>query len=1169
MAINRITRTQKQKVNILIIISLLLTISLFSQDKPTFYLRGLLDMWKKNSINTTANRITQYNTLIPETIRENVVYSIGVNSAWYYTKNTSDYSSFIEDNYLELCKRIDSTGIAYVVNVGETGNYENVMPPTTATFKPGVAAYYLTPAQVENIFANTSNCVGIESGENFWTYTSATVNAVLDMLRVCKKYNKIYILGEGGWGFSAFVRFFNENYTIMKNEGLGDHLVPLFKNTKPYGALVTQSSIMGAWATDLTQAYGTWNDEWAWTYSSFRNANEFPIYTKSDNNYQRIPYTHYLKSWLLTIALGGNTAFMETPSFSRSGIADANMAPYLEPFIRGLTEHNIMPSKAAVLAKMKAIANPYGLHTLSDGTKAEYVSQNLISYQTTVVPYKISNVSTYAEPFGRLYKNTYGIWNDTAYTNMGTVTDRFYSGPKNSLGKNSLLNAVVREVIPKSARYMIIPLLPHTSAMDNVPSGVDVVSLSSFSTEAELKSKFESLYPATLNDNGALAFEIDNSFFVINSHENADIDQPFSFELGSTNIETLSGNMPFQNILFGKREGTDNYWFQSNGYAVKDGNTIGQRYVCAIKNTILTFRCTAEPRLIIEDGKDSYVQKTWNPATKILQLSISHLGGAVNFRLLTASSGEVPYFVRQSGDETSWNHQAASYPGYVISIENINELKKHYKSSVYYFAKGQYVCESAHISSGIKVYGGFSGNETEPTPENRTRADIDGNGITEPWEFENATIFTGNANNNFSSGKRALSIQGNGELDGVTFQKYIVTGELGVISVGTPHSIGESNNLSRGVLRNSTIDGLKSTFQRGIVMITAGSEVASCLIQNDTVTVANSGGTVYFTTSGGILKNSVIRNCVATGSSSRGAAIHADIPANNQTLEFMIQNCLIYNNKSTISPVLRQDVYTTFGTPENTIGCQIVNCTFINNHSTAGNALIDVNAVHSPIINTIIYSEQHNPVRLLSGGIITAINCLTNKAITGQSDLSTSNVVNATLADYKFVNPFLKNHSQIDKNSPDYSELISSSYLITDNSSVAVTNKGIESRASFIPTGTANIILSKDLYNFERMPGSYTLGAFQLGTQTGFHSGIPSDKVSKRQLFPNPANDIIYINVDNDTTVEFYNITGVMVKRIKIAASENPVNIAELPAGSYLVVATFSGITESLLLVKK
>lgn len=610
-----------------------------SQESPTFYVRGLLDMWKLNA-KTTQQRLNAYNALIPEDIRNNFVYSLGVNSAWYYEKKgVTDYTAFADDNYLKLCMRVDSLGIPFVINVGEIGNYKNAMPEPPAAFTQKVVAYYLLPSQVEKIFQNTKNCRGIESGENFWNYNSTTTGAVIDLLRICKKYDKKYILGEGGWGYDSFVRFINENYTTLKNESLGTYLIPTFKNTKPMGALVTQSSIMGAWLCGLTAGFGTWNDEWAWTYASFGNANEYPIYNKSDNNYTKYPYTHFLKSWLLTIAMGGDTGFLESTFFSRAGVAGANFAPYIRPFIKGLAEHHILPSKEAVIAKTKAMANPYaGTFQLSDGTNAAYTSGNLMTYRDEVVAFKPVSSATYADPYYRLYNNTYGIWTDTAYINTGSVTDRYYTAAKNTTKKSSLSNALLRELIPNSSRYGIIPLLPHPDAAASVPQNMEVVALSSYQTDQSVKDKFNSLYPPLAEGNEAWSEEIDNSFFVINSNENADIDQKFSFSLGAGEITDMSGVMPFQNILFGKREGTDDYWFQSNGYAVHDGTTAGQKYTCVIKPTTIAFKCKTEPVISVEDGKNTYVTKNWNADTKVMTLTINHGNGAVNFRISSSAT---------------------------------------------------------------------------------------------------------------------------------------------------------------------------------------------------------------------------------------------------------------------------------------------------------------------------------------------------------------------------------------------------------------------------------------------------------------------------------------------------------------------------------------------------
>lgn len=611
---------------------LLFCMQSFAQSSPEFYLRGLLNIFRKDE-GTLQQRTAVLNTIIPADISNNVIYSLSVHSAWYYTAVPSNYTSFKNDNYLELCKRFDSTGYSWVASIGEKGSYPDY-PNPPASLTPGVTGYFITPAQVDSIFKYTQHCTGIESGENFWTYNATNVNSVLDLLRVCKKYNKKYILGEGGWGYNSFMRFFADNYSVLKNEGLGQYLVPTFKNTKPYGALVTLGSLLGGWITGLVSDYGTWNDQWTWTYGSFGQAGQFPSYTKSDNNYTKIPYTHYLKSWLLTIAMGGKANFMENDGFSRAGTVDANFEPYLRPFIKGLADHSILPSKDSVLAKTKAIANPYpGTYNLSNGTTAPYTGANLVSYRYNIINFKPVASGTYAEPFARLFTMTSGFWNDTAYTNTGTATDRYYTAVKNATGQNLLVNALVREVLPNNPRYLIVPIIPHDSAVSQVPSQVQVLNLSSYQTNAGIQTAFQSLYPAVAGSVTAWQLEANNSFFVLNSHENADIDQQFSFYLGVSGIKSVSGTIPFQNILFGKREGANEYWFQSNGYEANDGITAGQKFTCTEKPTTLYFKCDEMPTLAVEDAKSNDVTQTWNDTTKTLKVLISHPTGAVNFSI--------------------------------------------------------------------------------------------------------------------------------------------------------------------------------------------------------------------------------------------------------------------------------------------------------------------------------------------------------------------------------------------------------------------------------------------------------------------------------------------------------------------------------------------------------
>ncbi|MFH6991733.1 carbohydrate-binding protein [Flavobacterium sp. FlaQc-48] len=96
--------------------------------------------------------------------------------------------------------------------------------------------------------------------------------------------------------------------------------------------------------------------------------------------------------------------------------------------------------------------------------------------------------------------------------------------------------------------------------------------------------------------------------------------------------------MPFQNILFGRREAEGNYWFQSSGYAANDGSAYGQKYVCVEKKTTLNFNCDEQPLVIVEGSKDSYVQQNWDAATGTLTLTIDHTSGAVNVNIVSNPS---------------------------------------------------------------------------------------------------------------------------------------------------------------------------------------------------------------------------------------------------------------------------------------------------------------------------------------------------------------------------------------------------------------------------------------------------------------------------------------------------------------------------------------------------
>lgn len=153
-------------------------------------------------------------------------------------------------------------------------------------------------------------------------------------------------------------------------------------------------------------------------------------------------------------------------------------------------------------------------------------------------------------------------------------------------------------------------------------------------TDAAVKAVFDTVYPADPYGSAAYAVEVDNSFFVINGNENTDIDQYFKMKFGDGALKSMEGKLPFQNLIFGKREGTDRYWFQANGYH-GDGVTRGQRYVCTPKPTVITFACTRAPAVNVEDGKHSRmtVASPWDASTQAITLRFDHIDGAVSFNI--------------------------------------------------------------------------------------------------------------------------------------------------------------------------------------------------------------------------------------------------------------------------------------------------------------------------------------------------------------------------------------------------------------------------------------------------------------------------------------------------------------------------------------------------------
>lgn len=568
---------------------------------PLFEYRVLQSAFRKSPTNTDAVVAETLRNILPEDIRPWTAVSLSLSVAgWNYKDG---------DTPLEFCKRFDRQGVKFFVEIADPGIPD---PPTQRR--------WFTAAELREIFAACTNCAGADTGETFWAFTGKDNPKIstwlLDVLRACADNRRLFILGEGTWNTGHWTKFLFQHRDELRADGLGRWLVPMHKNTKPWATFQNVGILQGAWMSGLVENYGMWNDQWNWTYSSFGNAGEFPAYDKKDENVRKIPYTFFLRQWLWAISQGAAINATEDPMcFSREGKANSTFTKYLHPFIKGVGEHHIVPRKSAVLAKTRAMIDPFGTYETSKGT---WTYDPKVLFPTYLdEPVKFAPKSY--DPFTVLFRNTYGF--SAAYNGTNAAGRMFPREP-------SLPDRLTRETMPDTARCYAVPILAHPE--ERAPAGMKTLRLADLRTDAAVKAAYAS---TNTDDNEAYAVEVDDSFFVLNGNENIDQDQHFKLPLGGAALLAMEGELPFQNLIFGKREGRDKFWFQTNGYH-GDGKTFGQRYVCTPKPTVLTFTASREPKITVEGpAARMTIVKPWDVKTRTLTLSFDHADGAVNFTI--------------------------------------------------------------------------------------------------------------------------------------------------------------------------------------------------------------------------------------------------------------------------------------------------------------------------------------------------------------------------------------------------------------------------------------------------------------------------------------------------------------------------------------------------------
>ena len=213
-----------------------------------------------------------------------------------------------------------------------------------------------------------------------------------------------------------------------------------------------------------------------------------------------------------------------------------------------------------------------------------------------------------------------------------------------------------------------------------------------------------------------------------------------------------------------------------------------------------------------------------------------------------------------TGDGTSWTNAcsiqtAVSYATYGDNI---------------FMKAGDYnLSASLSVDSKVlNIYGGFAGTESQIS--DRQRSDLDGNGITEPWEFTNKTRMVGGRYKATPTSFTIFKVTGgtvsNVRVDGISVEEGLYLGGGNPAGVNISGTCVFANSVVRNCRVYNAAGDVNSTASGGIATSVTDAVIDGCMIENceaqpcqSTATYGgqSKGGGVW---SAGTIQNSLVRN---------------------------------------------------------------------------------------------------------------------------------------------------------------------------------------------------------------------------------------------------------------------------------------------------------------------
>lgn len=471
--------------------------------------------------------------------------------------------------------------------------YETDQRVFLRTHHPSPITGWTPLAEVEAVFQAYPNVIGSMGGESLTHLFGGGLNQMYTMrlLQLCAKYGRIYYEADGTYSTNKWEELYAKNGPFVLQ--YADYLVFAQKNNILNRQFVSQSSALGLYLAGDIYHQGSWEDGgWYWQQVGFQELGE--MFGRRGGDVTKMPRNFWNLTFLMGVARGcsifsldgqaGVARVGEDYSVAESGLpATASRAAYMTnqgeltpvfhryiaPFIRGVINNNMVPTKAQVLEQVR-------LGVYNDG-----------------VP-EGSDPDPYYFQYKALYEGTYGFRDIGLYP--GTLMEFF----------------------PNTGRYYYFPLFPQGAV--SLGNGIETVPLSQLLDPVAVRARFDAAYPQ-FYDGATLVNLVGDTLAVMNSNENLDETESYLLPLTNRGLFTaIAGTIEPHAYLMGKfKERNRRLWLQANAeYPERD--------------TQIVISCTREPLAIVSPA-NALVSSSWNAATGDLQLTLSHADGAVEVLL--------------------------------------------------------------------------------------------------------------------------------------------------------------------------------------------------------------------------------------------------------------------------------------------------------------------------------------------------------------------------------------------------------------------------------------------------------------------------------------------------------------------------------------------------------